>query len=78
MALQAGRAVFSFERAYGAGQAGLNLDNIPIVNHSVPPQAEQQRIFARLDELITLVRGNWNGGSSWGQPRAALFKRYLK
>ena len=42
------------ERAYGAGKPGLNLDNIRSLNTPLPPLAEQQRILAKVDELMAL------------------------
>lgn len=42
------------ERAYGAGKPGLNLDNIRTLNVPIPPLAEQRRIIAKVDELMTL------------------------
>lgn len=42
------------ERAYGAGKPGLNLDNIRSLRIPVPPIAEQQRIVAKVDELMAL------------------------
>ena len=42
------------ERAYGSGKPGLNLDNIRSLSIPVPPLAEQHRIVAKVDELMTL------------------------
>ncbi|MCM2549242.1 MULTISPECIES: restriction endonuclease subunit S [Burkholderia] len=42
------------ERAYGAGKPGLNLDNIRTLSLPLPPLAEQERILAKVDELMTL------------------------
>jgi type I restriction enzyme S subunit len=42
------------ERAYGAGKPGLNLDNIRSLSVPLPPLAEQRRIVAKVDELMTL------------------------
>ena len=42
------------KRAYGAGKPGLNLDNIRSLNTPIPPLAEQHRIVAKVDELMTL------------------------
>jgi type I restriction enzyme S subunit len=53
MAPAAGRAQL-VERAYGAGKPGLNLDNIRSLNIPLPPLAEQHRILAKVDELMTL------------------------
>ncbi|KWO59243.1 hypothetical protein WM30_15360 [Burkholderia ubonensis] len=41
-------------RAYGAGKPGLNLDNIRTLSMPLPPFAEQERIIAKVDELMTL------------------------
>jgi type I restriction enzyme, S subunit len=53
MAEHGGRAEL-VERAYGAGKPGLNLDNIRSLSTPVPPLAEQQRVVAKVDELMTL------------------------
>ncbi|NNH33857.1 hypothetical protein C9413_32195 [Rhizobium sp. SEMIA 4085] len=42
------------ECAYGAGKPGLNLDNIRSLSVPLPPFAEQQRIVAKVDELMAL------------------------
>jgi len=42
------------ERAYGAGKPGLNLDNIRSLTIPLPPLAEQQRIVAKVDELMAV------------------------
>ena len=42
------------QRAYGAGKPGLNLDNIRSLRIALPPLAEQQRIVAKVDELMAL------------------------
>jgi len=42
------------ERAYGAGKPGLNLENIRSLTIPLPPLAEQHRIVARVDELMSL------------------------
>ena len=41
-------------RAYGAGKPGLNLDNIRSLSIPLPPLAEQHRIVAKVEELMTL------------------------
>lgn len=41
-------------RAYGSGKPGLNLDNIRSLSIPLPPLAEQIRIVAKVDELMTL------------------------
>jgi type I restriction enzyme, S subunit len=43
-----------FEKAYGAGKPGLNLDNIRMLKVPLPPLAEQHRIVAKVDELMDL------------------------
>jgi type I restriction enzyme S subunit len=53
MADAGGRAEL-FERAYGAGKPGLNLDNIRLLSIPLPPLAEQHRIVAKVDELMAL------------------------
>jgi type I restriction enzyme S subunit len=53
MADAGGRAEL-VERAYGAGKPGLNLDNIRSLSVPLAPLAEQRRIVAKLDELMTL------------------------
>jgi type I restriction enzyme, S subunit len=40
------------ERAYGSGKPGLNLDNIRSLKIALPPLNEQNRIIAKVDELI--------------------------
>lgn len=40
------------ERAYGAGRPGLNLDNIRMLRVPLAPIAEQERIAAKVDELM--------------------------
>jgi type I restriction enzyme S subunit len=40
------------DRAYGSGKPGLNLDNIRTLRIPLPPLAEQQRIVAKVAELI--------------------------
>jgi type I restriction enzyme S subunit len=42
------------ERAYGAGKPGLNLDNLRSLTVPLPPLAEQRRILAKVDELMTI------------------------
>ncbi len=42
------------ERAYGAGKPGLNLDNIRFLRIPLSPLTEQQRIVAKVDELMAL------------------------
>jgi type I restriction enzyme S subunit len=42
------------QRAYGAGKPGLNLDNIRSLRITLPPLAEQDRIVAKVDELMAL------------------------
>jgi len=42
------------ERAYGAGKPGLNLDNIRSLVIPIAPLAEQNRIIAKVEELMTL------------------------
>jgi type I restriction enzyme S subunit len=42
------------ERAYGAGKPGLNLDNIRNLTIPLPPLAEQHRIVAKVEELMSL------------------------
>lgn len=42
------------ERAYGSGKPGLNLDNIRSLKIALPPLNEQNRIIAKVDELIAL------------------------
>jgi type I restriction enzyme S subunit len=42
------------ERAYGAGKPGLNLDNIRSLTVPLPPIAEQRRILAKVDQLMSL------------------------
>ena len=53
MAPAGGRAEL-VERAYGAGKPGLNLGNIRSLNMPLLPLAEQHRIVAKVDELMTL------------------------
>jgi type I restriction enzyme S subunit len=53
MADGAGRAEL-VERAYGAGKPGLNLDNIRSLSVPLPPLAEQQRIVAKVNEVMAL------------------------
>ena len=53
MADEGGRAEL-VERAYGAGKPGLNLDNIRSLSVPLPPLEEQERIVARVDELMAL------------------------
>ncbi len=53
MAPAGGRAEL-IERAYGAGKPGLNLDNIRSLSVPIPPLAEQQRIVAKVDELMAI------------------------
>jgi type I restriction enzyme S subunit len=43
-----------FQRAYGSGKPGLNLDNIRSLTIPLPPLAEQHRIVAKVDELMAL------------------------
>jgi type I restriction enzyme, S subunit len=42
------------QRAYGAGKPGLNLDNIRSLTVPLPPLAEQHRIVAKVDLLMSL------------------------
>ena len=42
------------KRAYGAGKPGLNLDNIRSLPVPLPPFSEQQRIVAKVNELMEL------------------------
>ena len=42
------------KRAYGGGKPGLNLDNIRSLPIPLAPLAEQQRIIAKVDELMAL------------------------
>jgi type I restriction enzyme, S subunit len=53
MAPMGGRAEL-VTRAYGAGKPGLNLDNIRSLPIPLPPIAEQQRIIAKVNELMLL------------------------
>jgi type I restriction enzyme, S subunit len=53
MADGAGRAEL-VERAYGAGKPGLNLDNIRSLSVPLPPLAEQQRIVAKVNQVMAL------------------------
>jgi type I restriction enzyme, S subunit len=53
MAPMGGRAEL-VTRAYGAGKPGLNLDNIRSLEIPLPPLSEQQRIVAKVDELMAL------------------------
>jgi type I restriction enzyme S subunit len=53
MAPMGGRAAL-VKRAYGAGKPGLNLDNIRSLLIALPPLAEQRRIVAKVDELMTV------------------------
>ena len=53
MAPMGGRAEL-VKRAYGAGKPGLNLDNIRSLPIPLPPLAEQERIVAKVDELMAL------------------------
>lgn len=41
-------------RAYGAGKRGLSLDNIRSLSVPLPPLGEQNRIVAKVDELMAL------------------------
>jgi type I restriction enzyme S subunit len=41
-------------RAYGAGKPGLNLDNIRSLVIPVPPMSEQNRILAKVNQLMAL------------------------
>ncbi|MEJ8631804.1 restriction endonuclease subunit S [Sphingomonas sp. I4] len=53
MADAGGRAELTM-RAYGAGKPGLNLGNIRSLSVPLPPLAEQHRIVAKVDALMTL------------------------
>jgi len=53
MAPMGGRAKL-VERAYGAGKPELNLDNIRSLPIPLPPLGEQQRIVAKVTELLAL------------------------
>lgn len=53
MADAGGRAELTM-RAYGAGKPGLNLDNIRSLSIPLPPLAEQRRIVAKVNELMSL------------------------
>jgi type I restriction enzyme S subunit len=53
MAPMGGRAEL-LKRAYGAGEPGLNLDNIRSLSIPLQSLAEQHRILAKVNELMAL------------------------
>lgn len=53
MAPAGGRAEL-VKRAYGSGKPGLNLDNLRCLTVPIPPLAEQQRLVAKVNELMAL------------------------
>lgn len=66
MADEGGRAEL-VRCAYGSGKPGLNLDNIRTLRSPLPPLAEQDRIVAKVDELMALcdqLEESLNGAST--------------
>lgn len=65
------------ERAYGAGKPGLNLDNIRCLSVPVPPLAEQHRIVAKVNELVSLCNKLESGLATTEDTRRHLLNALL-
>lgn len=73
----AGGRIELIERAYGAGKPGLNLDNIRCLSVPVPPLAEQHRIVAKVDELMSLCNRLESGLATTEDTRRHLLDALL-